>query len=47
MFPKPDDVTSPHFLLGDVTLLSILVKNVVLEVSQEKILNANVSITFL
>ena len=46
MFPKPDDVTSPHFLLGDVTLLSILVKNV-LEVSQEKILNANVSITFL
>ena len=35
LFSWPDNVTSPHLLLCDITLLSVLIENVVLEVSQE------------
>ena len=36
-FSRSDDVTSPYSLLRDVTLLSVLIGNVVLVVSQEKL----------
>ena len=45
VFSRSDDVTRPHSLLCDLTLLSISIENVVLVVSQEKLLFTNVSIT--
>ena len=47
VFSRSDDVTSPYSLLRDVTLLSILIGNVVLVVSQEKLSFTIVSITLL
>ena len=47
VFSRSDDVTSPHSLLLDVTLLLILIENVVLVVPQEKTSFAIVSITLL
>ena len=35
MFLKFDEVTSPHLLLHDVTLLSILTENVVFETRKQ------------
>ena len=46
-FSRSDDVTRPHLLLFDVTLLSILIEIVVLVVPQEKLSFTNISITFL
>ena len=37
VFSRSDDVTSPHSLLHDVTLLSIFIENVVLVVTQEQL----------
>ena len=45
VFSRSDDVTNPHLPLFDVTLLPILIENVVLVVSQEKITFTNVCIT--
>ena len=47
VFSRSDEVTGRHLLLCDVTLLSILIGNVVLEASQEKKSITNVSITLL
>ena len=47
VFSRSDDVTSPHSLLREVTLLSILIENVVLVVFQEKLLFTIVFITLL
>ena len=47
VFSRSDDVTSPHLLLRDVTLLLILIENIVLVVPQEKLSFTIVSITFL
>ena len=47
VFSRSDDVTSPHLLLRDVTLLLILIENIVLVVPQEKLLFTIVSITLL
>ena len=45
VFSRSDDVTSPHLLLRDVTLLLILIENIVLVVPQEKLSFTIVSIT--
>ena len=37
VFSRSDDVTSPHSLLHDVTLLSVFIENIVLVVTQEKL----------
>ena len=47
VFLRSDDVTSPHLLLRDVTLLSILIEKVVLVVPQEKLSFTIVSINLL
>ena len=44
VFSKSDDITSPHSLLYDVTMLSVLIENVVLVFPQEKLSFINVSI---
>ena len=47
MFSRSGDVTSPHSLLHEVMLLSILTEKDVLVVPQEKLLFTIVSITLL
>ena len=41
VFLRSDDVTSPHLLLRDVTLLSILIEKVALVVPQKKTIVCN------
>ena len=47
VFSRSDDVTSPHSLLRDVTLLLILIENVVLVDPQQKLSFTIVFITLL
>ena len=45
VFSRSDEVKSSHSLLCDVTLLSILMENIALDVPQENLLFTNVSNT--